>query len=479
MLDPNRRSFHTTVRILGFVLRFIRNSKCPSSTKQQRKLQKPTISELSDEEINLSKQYFFKKATSEVKMYLKPSQYQQITTEKDEILYYNGRILPTENVTATCEMSDVMKDLSSSTFCVPVIYKHSPLAYSIVNDVHWNSKAAKHSGVETVWRYVLKIAFIIFGRELVQKFKIHCERCRYLRKKTIEVEMGPVSKHSITIAPAFYSTQVDLCGPFKAYSRHHKRTTIKVWLVVFCCMATSMKDYSTPSFIQSFIRFSCEVGYPKFMLIDEGSQLVKGCSTMRLSFNDIKSKLHKDKLVEFDTCPVGGHSVNGKVERRIRQIKESLEKNVQNERLSIIQWETVSAEVANAIHDLPLALGNIVSDFENLDLITPNRLRLGRNNERSPVSPMEVIGNPQKIIKENKKIFTKWFEAWLTFHVPKLMQQPKWFRTERDVKICDVVLFLKQEGSLISNNYQYGMIHEVIPSKDDVILLLDDVILLK
>ena len=183
LLDPNRRSFHTTVRILGFVLRFIRNSKCPSSTKQQRKLQKSTISELSDEEINLSKQYFFKKATSEVKMYLKPSQYQQITTEKDEILYYNGRILPTENVTAICEMSDVMKDFSSSTFCVPVIYKHSPLAYSIVNDVHWNSKAAKHSGVETVWRYVLKIAFIISGRELVKKFKIHCGEMSLFKKE--------------------------------------------------------------------------------------------------------------------------------------------------------------------------------------------------------------------------------------------------------------------------------------------------------
>ena len=196
---------------------------------------------------------------------------------------------------------------------------------------------------------------------------------------------------------------------------------------------------------------------------------MKGCGDMRLSYTDIKNKLHKEKMVEFDTCLVGGHNVNGKVERRIRHIKESLEKNVQNERLSIIQWETVSAEIANAINDLPLALGNIVSDYENMDLITPNRLRLGRNNERSPASPMEVTGNPQKILKENKQIFTTWFETWLISHVPKLLQQPKWFRTERDIKICDIVLFLKQEGSIISNNYQYGMIHEIIQSKDGII----------
>ena len=86
-------------------------------------------------------------------------------------------------------------------------------------------------------------------------------------------------------------------------------------------------------------------------------------------------------MVEFDTCPVGGYNINRKVERKIRHIKESLEKNLQNERLSIIQWETVSAEIGNAINDLPIALGNIVSYYENMDLITPNRLRLRKNNE--------------------------------------------------------------------------------------------------
>ena len=77
----------------------------------------------------------------------------------------------------------------------------------------------------------------------------------------------------------------------------------------------------------------------------------------------------------------------------VRHIKESLDKSCQNERLSIIQQETVSSEVTNAVNDLPLALGNIVSDNKNMDLLTPNKLMLGRNNERSPVSPISVSGN--------------------------------------------------------------------------------------
>ena len=159
---------------------------------------------------------------------------------------------------------------------------------------------------------------------------------------------------------------------------------------------------------------------------------------------------------DFATCPVGGHNYNGKVECRIKHVKESLEKTISNQRLSVLQWETISAEVSSAINYLPLALGNIVSDFENMDLITPNRLKLGRNSERSPVSPMKVVGNHLKVLKENKKIFSVWFETWLISHVPKLMEQPKWFRSDRDVKICDVVLFTKNEGS-VENTYQYRM----------------------
>ena len=49
---------------------------------------------------------------------------------------------------------------------------------------------------------------------------------------------------------------------------------------------------------------------------------------MKLDFFDAKFKLHKDVGIEFQTCPVGGHNVNGRVERKIREVKDSIEKNV-------------------------------------------------------------------------------------------------------------------------------------------------------
>ena len=178
--------------------------------------------------------------------------------------------------------------------------------------------------------------------------------------------MDPVSENNLKIAPAFYITQVDLTGPFKAYSKHNKRATLKIWLVVFCCATTTtinikvMEDYSTTAFIQGFIRFSCEVGYPKKLLPDEGTHLIKGCTSMKLDIHDIKSRLNQNVKIDFGTCPVVGHNMRGKVERKIQEVKKSIEKTILNEWLLVIQWETCAVEIANRINYLPLELGNIV-----------------------------------------------------------------------------------------------------------------------
>ena len=151
-----------------------------------------------------------------------------------------------------------MKDLSMSTFCIPIIDKHSPLAYSIVNEVHWYDKVAKHAGIKSVLRFTMQYGFILEGREIAKKVKKGCERCRYLYKRTIDVAMGPASPYNLTIAPSFYISQIDIAGPFKAYSAHNKVTSIKIWFCVFCCSTTKtvsikvLEDYSTAAFVQAF-----------------------------------------------------------------------------------------------------------------------------------------------------------------------------------------------------------------------------------
>ena len=127
-----------------------------------------------------------------------------------------------------------------------------------------------------------------------------------------------------------------------------------------------MEDYSSASFIQCLIRLSCQVGYPKKLLYDEGSQLITGFSSTKIDFQDTKFQLHHYMNVEYEPCPTTAHHMHGNVERKIRHIKESIEKTVINKRLLVLQWETLIAEISNSTKDLPLAIGNIAGDLENL-----------------------------------------------------------------------------------------------------------------
>ena len=204
------------------------------------------------------------------------------------------------------------------------------------------------------------------------------------------------------------------------------------------------------------------------LLPDEGSQLVKGCKDMVISFNDVKSKLSIEYGVEYKTCPVGAHNVHGKVERKIQEIKRSMKKIVKKTRLSVIQWETLGQQISNTINNLPIGLGNRSDMLENADILTPNRLILGRNNNRCPTAPLELQNDVRHIIRNNNDIFECWFKAWLLTYVPKLIEQPKWFHTERNLREGDIVLFLKSEKEF-DRLYQYGVVVKLFESRDGVI----------
>ncbi|MEM7375648.1 MAG: hypothetical protein AAF587_44055 [Bacteroidota bacterium] len=276
LIDPNYRCFQTVVRIMAYVMIFINNCRRPVEAIHKNS----TRATLSDEDIQKAEAYFYQKATQEIKMFTSHAKYKKISHEREGILYYTGRILPTDEVSIIGKATNIMKDLSSLSFYVPLVDKNSPLAYSIISDIHWNHPTAKHSGVETTWRYVLQKVYVIEGRSLVKMIRSSCSRCRYLMKQQFNVSMGPLSQDNFTIAPAFFCSQVDLAGPFQAFSQHHRRTTVKIWLIVFCCTTTTatkikvMEDYSSTSFILAFTRLLCEVGFPKKLLADEGSQLV-------------------------------------------------------------------------------------------------------------------------------------------------------------------------------------------------------------
>ena len=64
---------------------------------------------------------------------------------------------------------------------------------------------------------------------------------------------------------------------------------------------------------------------------------------------------------------IHSHYMHVKIERKIQQIKKSISTSMDTNRLSVLKWECLVAQVAIGINNLPLGLGNKVECLEDLE----------------------------------------------------------------------------------------------------------------
>jgi len=103
---------------------------------------------------------------------------------------------------------------------------------------------AVHDGVAGTLLKVRKKAWIIRGRKLAQKVVDGCINCRKAKAKICQQMMGDLPTERTEPACPFEFTTVYLFGPYHVKDDIKKRTTLKVWGVVFCCMASRASKHS-------------------------------------------------------------------------------------------------------------------------------------------------------------------------------------------------------------------------------------------
>ena len=255
------------MRIVAVVRRFIQClRRGRPKSDQQDKDDIPEASSLvfSPEEIQEAELYFFKKATGEVRTFAKKRDYFDQSQEIEGVIYFTGRLLSSTEIVA---LEKVMFDLNPTSFCVPVVDRYSPVAYSIMMEVHWST--VHHLNATRTYRESLSRAYIIGGRDLAREVRETCVFCRRFKVKMQEVEMGQIHQTRLTIAPAFTLCQVDLLGPYTATCEHNHRSTVKVWGVIFKCPASGavfvcgMSRCDTSAFLQAYTRFAARFCHPR------------------------------------------------------------------------------------------------------------------------------------------------------------------------------------------------------------------------
>ena len=129
-------------------------------------------------------------------------------------------------------------------------------------------------------------------------------------------------------------------------------------------------------------RHSARYGVPGYMYVDNGTQL-KELKHYSMSLRDVHAQVQDSLGIPVVVSTAKAHSERGRVERKIRSLRESLEKMRVNTNhpQTVLQWETLFSKIANTVDNLPMVKGN-ASNSSNLgfEIIIPNRLKLGRNN---------------------------------------------------------------------------------------------------
>jgi len=107
------------------------------------------------------------------------------------------------------------------------------------------------------------------------------------------------------------------------------------------------------------------------------------------------------------------------------------------------------SKVASAIDDIPISKGNSsnVSDI-GFEVLTPNRLKLGRNNFRSLHGSIDLSGKnlPSALLSRNRKLTSAFMQTMID-RAHHFQHKPnKWLKSDPPPKVDDVVLFVFTDG---------------------------------
>ena len=456
IIDPNVFAWPKTVRALAYVLKYLRII-FPTWRPALAPPPPPPSSEEStsstwDDLTNIAQHYFYRKATLELYHFSNPKDYKEHSVEKHGVLHYAGRILEGSPLETPV---DSFLDVQHLHFVKPILDRFSPVAYSVMLNCHDN--VTHHRSPTTTLRESRSEAYILKGRDLANEISEHCRPCKRYRARLVEVEMGNLHESRLTIAPPFYFTQIDLFGPFEMVCEHQHRSTLRGYGVVFkdpgsgCVAANALQSYSTESFLQAFTRFASRYGVPDNVLIDQGSQLVSAFENMDLCLRSVEDNLSSkyNVSISYSTAPVGGHNFNGSAERSIKEIKNLLKKTFGGHRLDLLTLETALAWICSELNSFPICLGSKTQNLGNLDLLTPSRLLLGRNNRRS-LGGYVKLDKPSRMMEQLDQVYKTWWEIWKSEKLCDFIPQPNnWNKSNYDLAVGDIVAFPRQTSDQV------------------------------
>ena len=485
LVNPIKFGWNRSLNILANVFNYVLNLKHKvhlkkgEETSQKCKIcnfKKDNIQpQLTKLYLHCSEEHFF---TEESKILLDslPNKKLERFIVKEGRVYYESRLV-SQTTSADVDPSTLpFFDTFQIKPILPVVRADSQLFFALAIHIHNNLRP--HSGVETSLREILQIMWPINNpRRILQRIRKDCTRCRLIAKKTLELRMMNHPAARNTISPPFYISQVDTVFGFTAQLFKNARRVIKVYALIICCLFTgatnilTIESLSTRDVLQAIERHAARYGVPSILYVDNGTQLV-ALENATFNLKDVKAQAFDAHNIQIKVSNAKSHEERGRIESRVKLLRSMLDKLAINSShsLTFLQWETIFSKISSELNNLPIAKPSKSSALDpQWDLITPNRLILGRNNNRDMKGWFSLSkgSDSEALLRKNQEIMKTWHTIFYErIHV--LIPRPlKWEKTD-PVSPGDIVLFLFNEtpGSK-SDDWKVGIVQE-IPKKNSL-----------
>ena len=344
----------------------------------------------------------------------------------------------------------------------------------------WAAHSSTHSYPKITLAKSRSYGWISRGYSLAMKVCKSCSWCSLQMKKRVEQRLGDVQSERLGVGlPPWTYVAIDLAAPILVKGMVNKRSQMKCWPLLICCMLTGsihlslMTGYGAQHFLMAWWIF-CELrGYPARVQSDSGSQLKASVAVVTWQDQEDPSAWDWGKVTaetarkgtEFKIVEPGCQWRNGLAEAQIKAMKRSLFQIASNSMiksssptLDFQEWTLLLHRVANISNERPLGVRSITEDV--IVPITPNQLLIGKT--RGSVTCPDTLQENYSAQRTYSDILLQtWWSAWYPQVFDNLIPYQSYRDSKRHKNLSVGDVCLLRYDSKVMASYRYCRIVKV------------------
>ncbi len=226
---------------------------------------------------------------------------------------------------------------------------------------------------------------------MAKKVVDSCVTCRKARAIKCQQIMSDLPPERTNAARPFEFATLDLFGPYEVKDGVRKKVRLKVWGIIFCCMASRamhadvVSDQSAEGFLLAYQRFTALRGYPSKLWSDPGRNFVGAKPALKELYQLLdqinKSELENEAVKNgtewsWKIHPADSPHRNGAAEAAVHVVKRALLNLGGNGSFTWGEFQTFLYMAANLANERPID-ARTQSREDCIQYISPNSLLLG------------------------------------------------------------------------------------------------------